>query len=74
MPASLLQAALTLTRMPGLALHEALALVTSAPARLAGLEDRGRLAPGLRADLVSFAVIEDTPVVREVACAGRRVF
>lgn len=73
-PASLLQAALTLTRTPGLALHEALALVTSAPARLAGLEDRGRLAPGLSADLVSFRVIDETPVVCEVARAGRRVF
>jgi len=28
----------------------------------------------LRADLVSFSLIEGTPVVREVALNGRRVF
>ena len=28
------------------------ALVSEAPARLLGLDDRGRIAPGLRADLV----------------------
>ncbi|HSI39849.1 MAG TPA: alpha-D-ribose 1-methylphosphonate 5-triphosphate diphosphatase [Xanthobacteraceae bacterium] len=73
-PASLLQAAVALTRNPGLPLHRALALVTAAPAALAGLSDRGRLAPGLRADLVRFDLVEGTPVVREVTCAGHRVF
>jgi len=73
-PASLLQAAIALTRTPGLSIPEALALVTSSPAALAGLHDRGRLAEGLRADLVSFSLIEGTPVVREVALNGRRVF
>ncbi|CAA0111405.1 Alpha-D-ribose 1-methylphosphonate 5-triphosphate diphosphatase [Starkeya nomas] len=73
-PASLLQAALALTRTAGLSIPAALALVTAAPARLAGLDDRGRLAEGLRADLVSFRLAEDTPVVGEVLLAGRRVF
>ncbi|MCB4767433.1 alpha-D-ribose 1-methylphosphonate 5-triphosphate diphosphatase [Ancylobacter sp. Lp-2] len=73
-PASLLQAALALTRDPGLTLPAALALVSSRPAALAGLADRGRLAPGLRADLMIFDVIDDTPVVREVFLAGRRIF
>ena len=73
-PASLLQAAVALTRTAGLSIPQALALVTSAPARLARLDDRGRLAEGLRADLVLFALADDTPVVREVFLAGRRVF
>ncbi len=73
-PASLLQAAIALTRTAGLSIPQALALVTAAPARLARLDDRGRLAEGLRADLVLFALADDTPVVREVFLAGRRVF
>ncbi|MBS7540552.1 alpha-D-ribose 1-methylphosphonate 5-triphosphate diphosphatase [Ancylobacter lacus] len=73
-PASLLQAAVELTRTPGLPLHAALALVTSRPAALAGLADRGTLAPGLRADFVRFDLVEGTPVVRDVTSAGRRVF
>jgi imidazolonepropionase-like amidohydrolase len=36
----------------GLSPTEALAAATSAPARAFGLDDRGRIAPGLRADLV----------------------
>ncbi len=73
-PASLLQAAMALTRTVGLSLPAALGLVTAAPARLARLTDRGRLAPGLRADLVRFRLAGDTPVVGEVYSAGRRVF
>jgi len=73
-PASLLQAALSLTRTPGLSLSAALALVTDAPARLARLPDRGRLEAGLRADLIRFDLIDDTPVMREVTRGGQRVF
>ena len=39
----------------GLTPVEALAAATSAPARAFGLDDRGRIAPGLRADLVLVA-------------------
>lgn len=73
-PASLLQAALALTRTAGLSIPEALALVTAAPARLARLDDRGRLSVGLRADLLRFRLIDDTPAVGEVTLNGRRVF
>jgi alpha-D-ribose 1-methylphosphonate 5-triphosphate diphosphatase len=37
------------------------------------LEDRGRLAPGLRADLVLLREYEGTPVIREVWRQGLRV-
>lgn len=73
-PASLLQAALALTFKAGLSVPQALALVTAAPARLARLDDRGRLAPGLRADLVRFRLFDETPAVGEVTLDGRRVF
>lgn len=73
-PASLLQAAAALLRAGTLDLPRALALVTSAPADMAGLGDRGRLAPGLRADLLRFRLVEQTPVVREVYVAGARAF
>ncbi len=73
-PASLLQAAAKLGRSPGIGLPRALALVTSAPAKMAGLSDRGRLAAGLRADLLRFRMVEETPVVREVYVRGERVF
>ncbi|MDQ0503514.1 alpha-D-ribose 1-methylphosphonate 5-triphosphate diphosphatase [Xanthobacter agilis] len=73
-PASLLQAAVALHLRQGLPLPAALGLVTRAPARMAGLHDRGRLAPGLRADVTRFRIVEGTPVVRQVLVAGERVF
>lgn len=69
-PTSLIEAAFH--RGAG-ALPDAVALVTDRPARLAGLADRGRLAPGLRADLVQVRVHEGLPVVRAVWRAGERV-
>lgn len=73
-PASLIQAVARLTLAYDVALHEAMALVTSRPAAMAGLDDRGRLAPGLRADLLRFRIVESTPVVRQVHVKGERVF
>jgi alpha-D-ribose 1-methylphosphonate 5-triphosphate diphosphatase len=40
---------------------------------MARLHDRGRLSPGLRADLVRVRVHEGLPVVRQVWRAGERV-
>ncbi|MEP9354419.1 alpha-D-ribose 1-methylphosphonate 5-triphosphate diphosphatase [Xanthobacter sp. KR7-65] len=73
-PASLLQAATRLHMTDGVALPDAMALVTRNPARMAGLDDRGRLAPELRADLLRFRIVEGTPVVRQVLVEGERVF
>ncbi|MFC5066884.1 alpha-D-ribose 1-methylphosphonate 5-triphosphate diphosphatase [Flaviflagellibacter deserti] len=72
-PASLLQAVQRLAD-EGMSLHEAIGLATWRPADMLKLDDRGRLKPGLRADLVRFRVIEGTPVVREVTVEGQRVF
>ncbi|MBR2657543.1 MAG: alpha-D-ribose 1-methylphosphonate 5-triphosphate diphosphatase [Loktanella sp.] len=72
-PAALLLAAVRL----GLIwddLPRGIATVTSAPAKAAGLTDRGRLAIGQRADLVAFAVLDDIAMVQQSYSAGRRVF
>jgi alpha-D-ribose 1-methylphosphonate 5-triphosphate diphosphatase len=73
-PSSLLQAAFRLAGEPfGMALPDALATVTAAPAAAAGLADRGAIAPGLRADLVRVRVVEGRPVVKGVWVEGERV-
>lgn len=55
-------------------LHDAIATVTANPARIAGLDDRGRIAVGCRADLVQVRLADGKPVVRGVWREGRRVF
>lgn len=74
-PFSLLQAAFALAGRDGWTLPAAMATVTAAPAAAVGLHDRGRLAPGLRADLVRVHQPEPgaIPVVRSVWREGRRV-
>jgi alpha-D-ribose 1-methylphosphonate 5-triphosphate diphosphatase len=51
----------------------ALRTVTLNPARAAGLNDRGQIAAGLRADLARIQIVRDLPVVREVYRGGQRV-
>lgn len=73
-PSSLLMAAMQLPSLvEGLALPNALALVTRHPAEAAGLNDRGRIAKGLLADLVRVSDRADIPVVRTVWRGGERV-
>jgi alpha-D-ribose 1-methylphosphonate 5-triphosphate diphosphatase len=70
-PASLLTSALLLGEIWG-DLARGIATVTAAPAQAAGLTDRGRIAPGLRADLVRLRPVSGSAVVRGVWSAGRR--
>ncbi|MFM9942679.1 MAG: alpha-D-ribose 1-methylphosphonate 5-triphosphate diphosphatase [Hyphomicrobiaceae bacterium] len=73
-PASLLQGALMLADVPAIGgLAGALRLVSKAPAEAMGLNDRGEIAVGRRADLVRVDISRAVPVVREVFCAGTRV-
>ena len=70
-PNSLVEAAFLCADRIGL--PRAIALVSEQPARLAGLTDRGRIAPGQRADLVRVRMHHRLPVVRQVWRAGERV-
>lgn len=70
-PNSLVEAAFHCAQRIGL--PAAVALVTERPARLAGLDDRGKLEPEQRADLVRVRVHDGLPVVRQVWRAGERV-
>jgi alpha-D-ribose 1-methylphosphonate 5-triphosphate diphosphatase len=54
-------------------LPAAVACVTHAPATAAGLTDRGRLAPGLRGDVIRVRAVGSTPLIRGVWSRGRRV-
>lgn len=76
--------ALTSDYVPGSLLHAAFILgerlddlprgirtVTASPADLLGFADRGRIAPGLRADLLRIRVTAGLPVLRGIWVAGR---
>ncbi len=71
-PAALLCAAVRLGAIWS-DMARAIATVTAAPADAVGLDDRGRLAPGLRADLVRFRLAHEVPVVRSHARPARLV-
>ncbi len=72
-PLSLIHAPFRIAADLGWPLERAVALVTSNPARMGGLQDRGAIAPGLRADLVRVQMGEAGPLVRETWRAGARV-
>jgi len=72
-PSSMLEAAFACVAGTGITLAQGVAMVTSGPAAMCGLADRGRIAAGLRADLVRAREWERLPVVREVWRAGERV-
>lgn len=73
-PFSLLHAPFLLAdRTEGVDLPRAIRMVTATPARTVHLDDRGRIAEGLRADLVRVHRSGDVPVVRAVYRQGRRV-
>jgi len=73
-PASLLPAALKLADIvDDISLPQAVASVTRNPAAAVGLDDRGEIAVGKRADLVQVRRTPQAAVVRAVWTAGRRV-
>lgn len=75
-PASLLDAAFRLAQdeSNGFALHDTVAMVTRNPARAIGLDDRGVIAEGKRADLVLFHAHRGQAHVRSVWVKGRAVW
>ena len=73
-PSSLLMAALQLPKhVPAIDLASAVRTVTKTPAEAVGLDDRGEIAAGKRADLIRVHLAGDVPVVRSVWREGRRV-
>jgi alpha-D-ribose 1-methylphosphonate 5-triphosphate diphosphatase len=73
-PFALMQAAFILPqRAEEVSLPEAIALVTRNPAKAVGLDDRGEIVVGKRADLVRVAMMSGTPVVKGVWRQGERV-
>jgi alpha-D-ribose 1-methylphosphonate 5-triphosphate diphosphatase len=72
-PGSLIEAAFLAAQAAEIGLPAAVRMISAAPARIAGFADRGRIAPGLRADLVRVRVHDGVPVLRAVYCAGERV-
>jgi alpha-D-ribose 1-methylphosphonate 5-triphosphate diphosphatase len=72
-PSSLLQAVFHLNAEIGIALPDAVAMVTSNVADVVGLTERGEIVSGKRADIIRVCNLENVPVVREVWREGRRV-
>ncbi|OCJ15184.1 phosphonate metabolism protein PhnM [Rhizobium sp. AC44/96] len=73
-PLSLLYAPFLIAdEVESISLPKAIAMVTSTPARTVSLNDRGRIATGLRADLVRVFRDHGVPVSRSVWREGRRV-
>lgn len=72
LPSGLLAVAMLLAAEGTVTLPAAVGLVTSGPAEVAGLTDRGRLAPGLRADFVLAEPRDPWPVVRSVLSTGQQ--
>ena len=72
-PASLVHAAFLASALPGLDLPASIRMISFTPARMAGLDDRGAIGTGLRADLVRVRLHQGVPVVRQVWREGERV-
>lgn len=72
-PASLLQACFALHGSHVIALAESIALATAKPAAMVGLNDRGELAIGKRADLNWVRVHRQMPVLRGCWCRGKPI-
>jgi alpha-D-ribose 1-methylphosphonate 5-triphosphate diphosphatase len=73
-PAALLDAVFRVAVMDnGYDLPRAVACASRRPAEAVGLSDRGRIAEGLRADLIRVKEVDGHPLVQRVWCAGKQV-
>lgn len=73
-PAALIVAIFRLPELAGISLADAIRLVSINPARAAGLDDRGVIAVGRRADLVSVAHINGLAQASSVWTAGKLAY
>jgi alpha-D-ribose 1-methylphosphonate 5-triphosphate diphosphatase len=73
-PASLLMGAFALADQVGaISLPDAVRTVTLNPAKATGLDDRGAIEKGMRADLLRIELADNLPIVREVYRGGERI-
>jgi alpha-D-ribose 1-methylphosphonate 5-triphosphate diphosphatase len=72
-PSSLLTAVFDLVEKAGWTLPRAMSTVSAEPARTAGLNDRGAIEPGLRADFVRVTMLGALPVPRATYRGGVRI-
>ena len=61
-------------KVTGCSLAEAIRMASTNPARLYGLDDRGEIATGKRADLILFQLIDDELVIKQTYVNGRSVY
>lgn len=54
-------------------LPKSIAAVTTNPCKATGLNDRGLIKEGLKADLVRLSIKNDLPIIRKVWASGREV-
>jgi len=73
-PSTLITAVFAAHRQSDLTLPQAVAMASANPAAACGLDDRGRVACGLRADLICVAMVGGMPLVTRWWSAGRQVF
>ena len=73
MPVSLVHAPFILHDKLDISLPDAVAMASGNVADALGFDDRGKITPGKRADLVRVTLAGDVPVVREVWRQGARV-
>ncbi|MGG5808214.1 alpha-D-ribose 1-methylphosphonate 5-triphosphate diphosphatase [Falsiroseomonas sp. CW058] len=72
-PPAMVEAAWLSAGTGDITLPQAVGMITDGAARMVGLDDRGRIEAGLRADLVQVHPFEGHAVVRRVWRAGERV-
>ena len=72
-PISMVHSAFILAEDHGLPLSDAVAMVTTGPADMVGLDDRGEIAAGKRADLVRVKTYHHVPTIMGVWRGGRQV-
>jgi len=63
-----------LMRFTGCSLADAIHVMTRNPARLYGLDDRGEIKPGKRADLILFTLVEGRAEIEKTYLAGELVY
>ena len=73
-PAGLLEAVFVLHHELAYSLDRAVATVTSTPADMVGLTDRGRIEPGLKADLIQVKVRDGLPLILHVWQGGSQKY